>query len=59
MLPELPDARIDTRKPIADSPELQRSNFQNDGRAPSSRQPKSAEKKQRTAAWFTPAAYDF
>src|SRR6266849_906608 len=38
MLPELPDARMDTRKPIVFSSVAAQTNFQNDGRAPGARQ---------------------
>src|ERR1700687_386336 len=38
MCPELPDAKMDTRKPIVFSRTPTQSNFQNDGRAPGARQ---------------------
>src|SRR5712664_1319302 len=38
ILPELPDARMDTRKPIVFSSVATQTNFQNDGRAPGARQ---------------------
>src|SRR5437667_8275932 len=38
MLPELPDAKMDTRKPIVFSRTATQPNFQNDGRAASARQ---------------------